>query len=442
MKEKEFDIFISYRTDNFGFYRAQSIRQSLREYGIKAFLDKQDLRQEKFDDELLETVRSSPNFLLLLTENSIEGCIQDDDWVRKEIIEASNNGKKIIPIFYSGFNWDDFRVEGIPEKIKELESHNAIHAVDEYYDAMIQRIVDAMVSIEDSKRKKKIPLPEIQDTINIANSNLTIIDSFIRGSDLKSNLRKLGFDLDQENYLWTDKILEDLLNEKIDMAFYNKNTALEFNKTHKNKLKILQDIHSAMGGRYFYLLAKKESKWDNIKFSELIDHFDSQTIIGISKNSDRFENLLYILDTTEEQLINKGVKLIDFHSYHGLSIFEMFPDILISAGQDFRYLAEQTGDYIEVINFDNLPIEKKEYFHDNSINSLLVGPGGLKKMKEEDLKIFSNSLINSFFTNINNNDFLSKLKNRLFRHIEKICDDENTVKYIVDKILFETYRIL
>ena len=163
-------------------------------------------------------------------------------------------------------------------------------------------------------------------------------------------------------------------------------------------------------------------------------------MIAVSKDSDMEKNLLFILDKSIEELNELGVKLIDYHSDQGLMIFEINPDILVIGGQDLRFLAEKKGGYTEVVSYENLPAEKKDFFDRNSVNSLVVGSTIYNLFSEESLDaIISQLMINFYSSNISEKS-RRKIRNKLRPQVRQICDDDETADYIIKRILFETYR--
>ena len=43
--------------------------------------------------------------LVILPPNSLERCVNEDDWMRLEVAYAIRQGKNIIPIMMKGFEW-------------------------------------------------------------------------------------------------------------------------------------------------------------------------------------------------------------------------------------------------------------------------------------------------------------------------------------------------
>ena len=54
--------------------------------GFSVFLDVERLKAGKFDNNLLNSIRQAKHFLLVLTPNALDRCINDDeqkDWVHR-----------------------------------------------------------------------------------------------------------------------------------------------------------------------------------------------------------------------------------------------------------------------------------------------------------------------------------------------------------------------
>ena len=102
VESTHYDAFISYRREN-GFLMAQVIYDRLKERGIQCFFDLEELRSGKFDEKILVAIREAHTFILILPKDALNRCVNEDDWVRREIIEAVRCDKVIIPIMYDGF---------------------------------------------------------------------------------------------------------------------------------------------------------------------------------------------------------------------------------------------------------------------------------------------------------------------------------------------------
>lgn len=115
-----YDAFISYRREN-GFWMAQFIRDKLEEKGLHCFLDLEEVRSGLFGEKILSAIKEAHTFILILSKNALTRCSYEDDWVRKEIIEAVRWHKVIIPVMFDDFKWPKKWNESMPDEIKKLE---------------------------------------------------------------------------------------------------------------------------------------------------------------------------------------------------------------------------------------------------------------------------------------------------------------------------------
>lgn len=122
---KKYDIFISYRrkgasgiTD--GTYVARMLKMELEQRGYKVFFDYNECTDGDFVDRILPSIRNSKVFLLVITSGSLLRCVNENDWVRREISEAIKSGRKIVPVSPDqGFQgWP----EGFPEELAMLKT--------------------------------------------------------------------------------------------------------------------------------------------------------------------------------------------------------------------------------------------------------------------------------------------------------------------------------
>ena len=93
MCDKNNDVFISYRRSN-GSQLASLLKVHLELKDFTVFLDVQSLKAGKFDNNLLQNIRSSRNFILVCTLGAMDRCEGDweqKDWIHKEVACALNS---------------------------------------------------------------------------------------------------------------------------------------------------------------------------------------------------------------------------------------------------------------------------------------------------------------------------------------------------------------
>ena len=144
-----YDIFISYRRDN-GWDTAKHLRDILTAKGYSVFFDVDSLRSGNFNTALLDVIKNCTDFIIILSPNSLDRCVNEGDWVRRELACALQAGKNVIPVTSAKFHFP----EKLPEDINDVRWKNAVAVNIDYFDAM----VDKLISFLDSKPHKK-PLP-------------------------------------------------------------------------------------------------------------------------------------------------------------------------------------------------------------------------------------------------------------------------------------------
>lgn len=137
------DVFISYRRDGGGDFCGRLFDRLVREH-YSAFYDKESLKQGKFNEQIYKKIERSNNFVVILPKNGLDRCVNDDDWVRKEIRRAITLGKNIIPIFLKGFEFP----ENLPDDIAPLKDYQAIvydsttSRFDELFNVLVSHFLD------------------------------------------------------------------------------------------------------------------------------------------------------------------------------------------------------------------------------------------------------------------------------------------------------------
>ena len=135
MAGPRYDVFISYRRES-GAAEALVIHQMLTERGLRVFLDVSDLTKGYFDETLLTCIAETPNFLVVLSPDSLDRCANAEDWLRREIAQACKSKCNIIPVIMLGFRFP----RELPEDIKSLPRHQGVLYSHDYYEAMVAKI--------------------------------------------------------------------------------------------------------------------------------------------------------------------------------------------------------------------------------------------------------------------------------------------------------------
>lgn len=88
-------VFISYRRGS-GLYMAKNIATYLSTHGYNVFFDYDSIENGVFDKQIFKAIEESSDFILVLTENSLDNCSNPNDWVLAEVLHAKRLHKNII----------------------------------------------------------------------------------------------------------------------------------------------------------------------------------------------------------------------------------------------------------------------------------------------------------------------------------------------------------
>lgn len=108
MTEKKYDIFISYRSED-GAQYARILQLQLEKIGYRVFLDYDELKRDRFGDDITHAIQSAPIFLMILTPLYLERCLDEGNWIQREIYLAIEGNKHFVPVN------PDRKFKGIPE---------------------------------------------------------------------------------------------------------------------------------------------------------------------------------------------------------------------------------------------------------------------------------------------------------------------------------------
>ena len=139
-------MFISYRRDSYE--SANLIATRLKSAGYSVFFDLETMRPGKFNVQLYSVIEGCQDFVLVLPENALDRCSDDEDWVRKEVLHAMKHKKNIIPVMLNGFVWP----KPMPEGMEELCNYQALKAgAIEYFDMSMERLASYLKSTKRTK---------------------------------------------------------------------------------------------------------------------------------------------------------------------------------------------------------------------------------------------------------------------------------------------------
>ncbi|MCR5521674.1 MAG: toll/interleukin-1 receptor domain-containing protein [Lachnospiraceae bacterium] len=141
MSNDSYDIFISYRREN-GASTAKHLRDILTSKGYRVFFDTDSLRSGDFNRELLDVIKGCTDFIIILSPNALDRCVNEQDWVRQELACALDHGKNIVPVMSDKFVFP----ETLPKDVDAIRWKNGIAVNIEYFDAMVEKLLSFLKS--------------------------------------------------------------------------------------------------------------------------------------------------------------------------------------------------------------------------------------------------------------------------------------------------------
>ncbi len=137
--------FISYRRES-GYAWARLVWDGLRDRSINAFLDLESMRSAgRFETRLLNQIAARPYFLVILTNGTLDRCVADDDWLRREIEHAIATERIIVPLFIAPFTPANFPAD-LPDHLsRALSGSNGATVYSQYLAAAFDKLADELL---------------------------------------------------------------------------------------------------------------------------------------------------------------------------------------------------------------------------------------------------------------------------------------------------------
>lgn len=142
-------MFVSYRRT--ASESAGRIVEKLRSMGYRVFFDVESMRSGKFNDQLYDVIQECSDFVIVLPENALDRCNDEDDWVRKETLKALESNKNIVPVMLRGFTWPS----PMPNGMEELQNYQAVVSSPDFFDLAMQRLASYLKSRPHAAIRKK-----------------------------------------------------------------------------------------------------------------------------------------------------------------------------------------------------------------------------------------------------------------------------------------------
>ena len=146
--------FISYRRDP-GYASAKLIWTGLRDAGVDAFLDLESMNEAgDFNARILNQIAGRPYFVIVLTEGTLDRCVNPGDWLWRELEYAIGQGRIIVPAMIPPFDIADAdRFLPSADAARTLKQANGVTFPPDYFEAAQQRLVKRLQPVQLSVRE-------------------------------------------------------------------------------------------------------------------------------------------------------------------------------------------------------------------------------------------------------------------------------------------------
>lgn len=271
-------------------------------------------------------------------------------------------------------------------------------------------------------------------TLTAASSRLVVARAFTTALPF-ARMRHVSFErVLLEELPWSDDLLQRIDNGTLDLAVYNHLRGIALADQYPN-VHLLGPIGYSMGGRNFCMLTNQRGKWAESSLTDLRQHLRDAVLV-VGRNTDRFHNLLDILDLNARELSDRGITILDIADAP-CSMLDSMPDALVVCGQNRRFEARLHHDLLEVSGFRDLPQDAKAAIRRRSANSLLVSTRIM-----ESVSVSASELVLDIVGGVAEvwNSSYDSLLDIVARESEFDSLDPDQRRDAAKQIIFDTYR--
>lgn len=180
MNNRKPKIFLSYRRKE-SLDLANRVEEALIRRSYTVFLDQKNMRTGRFDEQLLDAIKTHDFFVVILTTDTFCGRDSAKDWVLEEINTAleSKPTNRIIPLIDDRIDFNDIETPAsYKETFDRLGQIQSLKISNEYFDASMEKL-SQLINEEYSARKISKPtLTIIGGLVLLGISGLVIISHF------------------------------------------------------------------------------------------------------------------------------------------------------------------------------------------------------------------------------------------------------------------------
>ena len=117
-------VFISYRRSASAI-TVLAIYQHLSAHGIDAFYDIENIKAGQFGEIILGQIAARPYFMPVFAPGSLDRCVNEGDWVRREIEHAVSKKRLLVPLYTPDFDFKDLD-HYLPHLATTIRAYNMV----------------------------------------------------------------------------------------------------------------------------------------------------------------------------------------------------------------------------------------------------------------------------------------------------------------------------
>ena len=175
-------IFLSYRRA-LSSYMARAIYQHLKSEGYDVFMDVESIDSGEFRSVILNQIEARPHFLLILSPESLDRTINEDDWLRCEIEHAMKAERNVVPVMDEHFNFDEEKArlpkKELPGELSRLSGYSGLTVPAEFFDSAMEKLTDRFLN-----RDIEAPIAQVPER------DRAIVRKMIKAADRETELNQ------------------------------------------------------------------------------------------------------------------------------------------------------------------------------------------------------------------------------------------------------------
>ena len=145
-------VFISYRRQR-GYALAHLVNAELRARGLRTFLDVAESDPGKFWPQIQTAIHSCRALILICTSDSFQSR-GGDDWVLREIEEATKLGRQIVPVFSQDFTAPPV----LPPLLARAMENNGVSMDTQFHVAAFDHLSQLIGGRKRSEQRRRVAL--------------------------------------------------------------------------------------------------------------------------------------------------------------------------------------------------------------------------------------------------------------------------------------------